>query len=290
MGVFEKKSVSCSNYSTIFKGFYRNICYNMIMADYVLARKSRNIVSNIVYVLLNILLGFGVVLGTVFSGSPAIGILLVLLSKWRIFAVRRRYLFLNIKANLVDLIVGFSIVLLAYYTSTSLVLVDFILVGIYIIWLLIIKPMSSEKATLVQSIIAVLLGISASTIMTAGINAVASVILAFLIGYAASRHILIQSDSKDFTLTTLVCGLIFGEVAFLGSNWNIIYTFGDTGIRVPQVAIILTIFAFIYNYVRQTLISHQDDFRFKDIIGPIIFGIVLIGVIVLWFSDPIFNI
>lgn len=262
----------------------------MNMVDYVLARKSRNIASNAVYILLNILLGFGAVLGTVFSGSPAVGILLVLLSKWRIFAVRRRYLFLNIKANLVDLIVGLSIVLLAYYTSTSLVLVDFILVSIYILWLLVIKPMSSERATLVQSIFAVMLGISASTIMTANLNPVVAVILAFLIGYAASRHVLIQSESKDFTLTTLVCGLIFGEVAYLGSVWGIIYTFGDTGIRVPQVAILLTIFSFIFNYARQTLASHAEDFRFKDIIGPIIFGIILIGIIVLWFSEPIFNI
>lgn len=260
------------------------------MVDYVLARKSRNIASNAVYILLNILLGLGAVMGTVFSGSPAVGLLLVLLSKWRIFAVRKRYLFLNIKSNLVDLIVGASIVLLAYYTSTSVVLVDFILSAIYIVWLLVIKPMSSERATLVQSIVAVLLGISASTIMTANLNPVFSVILAFLVGYAASRHVLAQSNSKDYTLTTLVCGLIFGEVAYLGSVWGIIYTFGDTGIRVPQVAIILTIFAFIYNYARQTLSSHEEDFRFKDFIGPVIFGIILIGIIVLWFSDPIFNV
>ena len=260
------------------------------MADYVLVRKSRNIASNAVYVFLNILLGLAAVLGTVFSGSPAIGILLVILSKWRIFAVRKRYLFLNIKSNLVDLIVGVSIVLLAYYTGTSLVFADFLLAIIYILWLLVIKPMSSENATLVQSIIAVFLGISATTIMSASLNPAVSVILAFLVGYAASRHVLAQSNSKDFTLTTLVCGLVFAEVAFMGSVWGIIYTFGETGIRVPQVAIILTIFAFIYNKARQTLSSHQDDFRFKDIIWPMIFGVILIGIIVLCFSDPIFNI
>ena len=81
------------------------------MADYVLLRKSRNIASNLVHIFLNILLGVGAVLITVLSGSPLLGLLLVLVSKWRIFAVRARYFFLNLKSNLVDLIVGVSVVL-----------------------------------------------------------------------------------------------------------------------------------------------------------------------------------
>lgn len=260
------------------------------MADFILARKSRNIASSTVHVFLNILLGIGAVLITVFSGSPLLGILLVLMSKWRIFAVRRRYLWLNIKSNLVDLIVGLSIVLLTYYASSTLLPVDFILMIIYVIWLLIIKPMSTEVANLIQSLIAVFLGISATTIMTAGNNVLIAVLLAFLVGYAASRHVLVQTDDKDFTLTTLVCGLIFAEVAWLCHSWAIVYTFGDTGIRIPQAALILTIFAFIYNYARQAVVRHQEDFRFRDILAPVLFGVILIGIIVIWFSNPIFNI
>ncbi len=259
------------------------------MADYVLARKSRNIASNAVHVLLNILLGIGAVLITVFSGSPLLGILLVLVSKWRIFAVRRRYIWLNLKSNLVDLIVGLSIVLLSYYAGVSLLPVDFILMAIYVVWLLIIKPLSSETANLVQSLFAVFLGISAITIMAASSNILVYVLLAFLVGYAASRHVLAQT-SKDFTLTTLVCGLVFAEVAWLCSTWGIIYTFGSTGVRIPQAAVILTIFAFIYNYARQAMIRYQEDFRFRNILAPVLFGMILIGIIVLWFSNPIFNI
>lgn len=260
------------------------------MADYILARKSRNFASNLVHIFLNILLGVGSVLITILSGSPILGILLVLISKWRIFAVRTRYIWLNIKSNLVDLIVGISIVLLAFYAGSSFLMVDFLLMLIYCVWLLIIKPLSSETATLVQSLFAVFLGISAAAIMSSNYDAVVIVLLAFLIGYAASRHILSQSDDKDYTLTTLVCGLVFAEVAWLCHAWAIIYTFGSTGIRIPQIAIILTIFAFVYNYARQAMIKYQDDFRLKHIIGPAIFGILLVGIIVLWFSNPIFNI
>ena len=262
----------------------------MYMADFILARKSRNIASSAVHVFLNILLGIGAVLITVFSASPLLGILLVLMSKWRIFAVRRRYIWLNFKSNLVDLIVGISIVILAYYAGHSLLPVDFVLMAIYVGWLLFLKPQSSERATLAQSLVAVFLGISASTVMTASLDPVFAVLIAFLVGYAASRHVLAQTNSKDFTLTTLVCGLVFAEIAWLCDSWEIIYTFGNTGIRIPQVAIILTIFAFIYNYARQAMIRYQEDFRFKDIIGPVLFGVVLVGIIVICFSNPIFNI
>ena len=259
------------------------------MADYVLARKSRNIASGAVHVFLNILLGIGSVLITVFSASPLLGILLVLVSKWRIFAVRRRYIWVNLKSNLVDLIVGLSIVLLSYYAGSSLLLVDFILMAVYVVWLLVIKPLSTETANLAQALIAVFLGISAVTIMSVNLNIIIYIALVFMIGYAASRHVLAQS-SKDFTLTTLVCGLVFAEVAWLCNSWGIVYTFGNTGIRIPQVAIILTVFAFVYNYARQAMIKYQDDFRFKNILAPVLFGIVLIGIIVFCFSNPIFNI
>lgn len=260
------------------------------MADYVLARKSRNIASSAVHTFLNILLGILSVLITVFSGSPILGLILVLTSKWRIFAVRRRYLWLNIKSNLVDLIVGISVVLLAYYAGSSLLPMHFVLMSVYVVWLLFIKPMSSETANLAQSLIAVFLGISATTIMSASFNYIVAVVLAFLVGYAASRHVLAQTNDKDFTLTTLVCGLVFAEVAWLCNAWAIVYTFGDTGIAIPQVAIILTIFAFVYNYARQAMVKYQDDFRFQHIIGPVAFGVILVGVIVLFFSNPIFNI
>ena len=260
------------------------------MADFILARKSRNIASTMVHIFLNLLLGVGTVLITVLSNNPAPGIVLVLVSKWRVFAVRARYFFINLKSNLVDIIVGISIVLLAYYAGAAFLPIDFILMAVYSVWLIFIKPLSSENATLAQSLVAVFLGMSAATFLSANLNSIVIVLLAFLVGYAASRHVLAQGDDKDFTLTTLVCGLIFAEISWLCHSWAIVYTFGSTGIRIPQLSIILTIFAFVYNYARQAMIRYRDDFRLKHIVGPVIFGIMLVGIIVIWFSNPIFNI
>lgn len=260
------------------------------MADYVLVRKSRNIMSSMVHVLLNLLLGVGAVLITVLSNSPILGIIMVVASKWRVFAVRARYLWLNIKSNLADLLVGLSVVLLAYYAGPNFLAVHIVLMVFYSVWLLFIKPLSSETAVMAQSLIAVFMGMSAAVIMSSTFDPIVIVLLAFLIGYSASRHVLIQSDDNDFTLTTLICGLVFAELTWLFTSWSIIYTFGNTGIRIPQLAIILTIFAFVYNSARTAMIKYQEDFRLKHIAAPAIFGALLIGTIVLFFSNPIFNI
>lgn len=260
------------------------------MVDYAIFRKSRNMASNAVHVFLNIMLGIAAVLVTVLTNSPVFGVILVIVSKWRVFAVRRRYIMLNLKSNLVDFIVGFSVVALAYFAGASLMPIHFALMVFYVVWLLFIKPMSSESMLMVQSLVAVFIGISASAIMTAELDAIWMVLLAFAIGYAASRHVLAQTDDRDFRLTTLVCGLIFAEIAWLSHAWAIIYTFGESGIRVPQVALILTIFAFIYNYARQVMIRMQTEFRFRNIAVPLIFSIALIAVVIVFFSKPIFNI
>lgn len=263
------------------------------MVDYALARRSRNVASNMVHVLLNLLLGVGAVLVTVLSNNPTLGLILVLASKWRVFAVRSRYIWLNFKSNLVDLIVGVSVVLIAYFSGAEFLPVHFLLMAFYSVWLLFIKPKSSEFMTSLQSLIAVFMGTSAAVVavmMTNPENVLTLVIVEFIIGYAGSRHVLAQSDDRNFNFSTMICGLVFAEIAWLSHSWLIVYPFSETGIQIPQLSIVLTIFAFLYNYARAAMIKYRDDFRFKQIALPVIWGVLLIGVIVILFSNPKFHI
>lgn len=266
------------------------ICYNKIMADFVLVRKSRNIASSMMHVLMNLLLGIGTVLITVMSASPILGLILVLVAKWRVLAVRPRYIFSSLKVNLIDLLVGVSVVFLSYHAGSSLLLAHFLLMGFSVVWLLFIKPLSSPKAVLAQSMIAVFMSTMAATMISTGLNAVVLTVSVFLIGYSASRHALSQGNEEDYTLTTLAAGLVSAEIAWLSHFWMIVYTFGASGIRIPQLSIILTIFAFVFNYVRQAVMKYEDRFRFKEVAPAILFGVTLIGIITLFFSKPIFNI
>ena len=260
------------------------------MADYVLIRKSRNIVSSILHVILNILLGVGSIAITVVTGSWIIGFLLVLLSKWRVFAVRMRYLSTNILSNLVDFIVGISFVIIAYCSGTTFLPIHAVLAADYTAWLLFLKPRSSELAAEIQSLFSVFLGTTAVTMLYASSNSIFLVIACFIIGFSASRHILVQSDDDNFGLSTISCGLLSAEIAWICSNWLIVYTFGNTGILVPQLAIILTVFAFVSNRVFKNGIVNNGKVKFSEIAAPVIFSILIVAIIVLWFSNPIFDV
>ena len=260
------------------------------MADYVLIRKSRNVITSILHVILNILLGVGSVAITIITGSWIIGIILVALSKWRIFAVRPRYWLVNIKSNLVDLIVGISFVLIAYCSGTEWLVVDYVLAICYTLWLLLLKPRSSDIATEAQSLVAVFLGTTASTLLFASSNSILMVISCFFIAFAATRHVLVQSDDNNFGLITMCCSLISAEIAWLCNSWLIVYTFGATGIAIPQITIILTIFAFVFERIYKNAIKNDGKIKFSEIATPAIFGIIAITMIVIWFSNPIFDV
>ena len=261
------------------------------MADFIFIRKTRNAASSAVHILLNIVFAISAVMLTVFTGSPILGLILVAISKWRVFAVRPHYIWPNFKANLLDFIVGVSMVLIAYYSGSNYLALDILLTAIYCVWLIFIKPRTSETANFVQALIAVFFGMTAASIMTSNLDPIIISVLAFVVGYSAGRHIISQtSDDKDFALSTLTCGLIFAEIAWLCNSWMIIYTFGASGIRIPQLAIVLTIFTYVFASARSAAAKNDGDFKFRDILAPIIFGIVVVSVMLIWFSNPIFNI
>lgn len=260
------------------------------MADYIFIRKSRNALSSFLHVALNILLGVGSILITVVSGSWVFGVILVFLSKWRIFAVRPRYWFLNFKSNLVDIIVGTSFVLLTYFAGTNFVFADYLLAAFYVIWLIFIKPLSSEFGTLAQSLLAIFFGSAAAVIATASLDSIALVLAEFIIGYSASRHLFAQNTDSDFVLMTLICGLLCAEVSWFCHSWTILYTFGNTGIIIPQLALILTIAAFSFTKVLYAVIKNDGKIKGSNIAAPALFGIITIAIIVIGFSNPIFNI
>ncbi|MBR3204252.1 hypothetical protein IKF81_01035 [Candidatus Saccharibacteria bacterium] len=259
--------------------------------DYALIRKSRNTISDIIHVIMNILLGIGTIFVTVVSGSWIIGFILVLVSKWRMFAVRPRYLFLNLKSNLVDLIVGFSFVLLAYFSGTELLPVHYLLSALYTFWLIIIKPKTTPGWNLFQALSAVFLGTSAATILCASLNSAVFVALEFIIGYATARHVLVQNDnSLDDGYPAFAFALFFAEIALLTHSWLIIYTFAKFGIMIPQISIILSVFTYLAFAVYSNIEARDGHLKFKEVAAPVIFSILVLAIIIIGFSQPIFDV
>lgn len=260
------------------------------MADYIFIRKSRNALSSFLHVILNLLLAVVSIGATILTGNFIIGLVLVIISKWRIFAVNHRYWLLNIRSSLVDFIVGISFVLLAYAAGSVFLPVHLVLMIGYAIWLIFIKPRSSATFNIVQAICAILLGTTTATIFAAISDSAVLVISCFVIGFAASHHVLVQNDDKEATFISLICGLFFAEIAWLSHVWLIIYTIGTTGICISQLAIILSAIAFAYFEIQAAISKHRNKLKFADIALPILFSLLVIIVLIIGFSQPRFNI
>lgn len=260
------------------------------MADYIFIRKSRNALSSLLHMVLNLLLAVVSIGATVITGNCLIGLVLIIVSKWRVFAVNHRYWWLNIRSSLVDLIVGTSFVLLAYAAGSIFLPVHFVLMAAYAIWLIFIKPRSSMNAAIAQALIAVLVGSTAATVFAAITDSIVLVVSEFIIGYAASHHVLVQGDDKETSFISLVCGLFSAEIAWLSHAWLIIYSFTSTGICVSQLAILLTVLMFAYFKVYNNITKHEGKINLRELALPLIFTLVIVVVLIIGFSQPRFNI
>lgn len=263
------------------------------MAEYALLRKGRNALSTVTHIVLNVALAVVSTTLTIISGNWVFGVLLVILSKWRVVAVRPRYWWLNIKANIVDFTVGAALALLVYKAGVdSLNLWHVILTAIYAIWLVIIKPMSSVWATEVQSILAVFLGSFATALIAATVNPIIGVVCCFIIGYGASRHALIQHDDRETSLVTMCSGIALAELFWVFYHWSIVYSlgFGSSSFAIPQLPIVASLLYFVFYRGYRSAARHDGKISADDILIPIIFSVSLMVVMLIFFSNPRFNI
>lgn len=260
------------------------------MTDFIVFRKSRNLFSGFIYFILNLLLGTLPVLLTTISGSWIIGLFFVLISKWRMFAVRPRYWLLNLKSNLVDLIVGSSFIFIAYSTGTNLTFTHLLLATLYPLWLIFIKPRSDFFSTNLQALISVFLGTTATVLLLTNSSPLFTCLSIFIIGYAASRHVIVQNSDHDFTFITLVFGLFFAELAWLTSHWLIVYAFPQISLLIPQLSIILSLFTFFFGHFYYLYTKYPENFRFKTLLPALIFSLSSIALLLFYFSKPFFNI
>jgi hypothetical protein len=251
--------------------------------DLLKSSKRRTLLSEIVYYGLNISLAFALFTIVVSIGSPLPAFAVVLLSKWRVFAVRPRYWASNIKANLVDTIVGLSTVILLYAANDT-VLVQLVLTCLYIGWLLFIKPRSKRIYVTLQASIALFMGTTA--LMTVGYNWPSSlvVIVMWLIGYSTARHLQTSYEEPHRSFYSLVWGLVVAEIGWIGYHWNFAYSLPGFGnIKLSQTALLVLVISFMAERIYSSYREH-DAVRSADVLLPVIFSIGIILAILLFFN------
>lgn len=251
--------------------------------EFLKLSKRRSFLSELIYIVLNVALAVALLAIVWAIESPYAAFALILLSKWRVFAVRPRYWFANLQANMVDVIVGISMVVLLYAASGALI-TQIILTLLYVAWLLVIKPRSKRSFVTIQAGAAVFLGVSALMQVSYGWFASPVVLFMWVIGYSAARHVLGSYDEAHASFYSLIWGLILAEIGWLAYHWTFAYSLPGTGnIQLSQVALISLGVSFVAERMYASYIKH-GAVRSGDVVLPALLSVSVILVMLLFFN------
>ncbi len=252
--------------------------------------RRRSFLSEVVYVGLNIALAVAVVILIKVTESPWPAIGLVLLSKWRVFAVRPRYWFVNIQSNLVDFIVSVSFVVFLYtlysavLSSGQALFVMTSLTILYIGWLLFLKPRSKRSYMVAQAGVALFVGVAALYLLAYAIPMTIVVLMMWLIGYTTARHILSSySEETHVLFMSQLWAITLAEIGWLAYHWTVGYALlGIEGVILPRVALTVICIGFITLKCYDAYYHHKK-IRSSDIVLPVLFtfGIIIVLPIIL---------
>jgi hypothetical protein len=266
------------------------------------ARRSRW--SDIVYILLNIAYAVALfVLVTPAVDLPYLAYVLVLLSKWRVIAVRPRFWFANLQANFVDFMVGISVVTLMKLTAATTPWIGAFLAALFAFWLLVLKPHTAKRWILAQAAVGQFISLMALFSLAHGFelrplltdSSFPTVILAWLIGYMSARHALSSfKNEEERALLSLVWGFVIAELAWLAHHWTIAYAVyrdtiasGENQLMIPQVAIIVTLLGFIAIRWYEWLEDKTNKRAAKDAKAATIFSAAAIAILLIFFNGSI---
>lgn len=247
--------------------------------------RRRSFLSEVIYVGLNIALAVAALTLVMVTESPWPAVVLVLLSKWRVFAVRMRYWFVNVQSNLVDFIVSISFVVFLYTSYSGIagpgqrLFIMVTLTLMYIGWLLFLKPRSKRSYMVAQGGVALFVGVAALYLLAYSLPMTVVVLLMWLIGYTTARHILSSySEETHILFMSQLWALVVAEIGWLAYHWTAGYSLlGIVGVIFPRVALTVICIGFITLKCYDAYYHHRK-IRRNDIILPIIFtfGIIIV--------------
>ncbi|HEX6258366.1 MAG TPA: hypothetical protein VFZ48_02725 [Candidatus Saccharimonadales bacterium] len=244
----------------------------------------RSLFSEATYIVLNLALA-GATLGLVLAfDSPLPAFIFVLLSKWRVFAVRPRFWFANLQTNLVDTLVGISAVVLMWQ-ATGTLLFQVVIAALFAAWLLVLKPRSKRHAMLLQAGIAQFASLTALFSVAYLWPSSAVVVCVWLIAYSTARHALSAYDEEDVTLLSLIWGFVGAEIGWLAYHWTIAYAPLESvsAFKIPQVAILLLGFSYLAERVYASYRHNEGRVLLSDFKWQLLFvGAVMAMILVLF--------
>lgn len=203
-----------------------------------------------------------------------LALLVVVLSKWRMFAVRPRFWPANIRANSIDLMVGLSIVTFMFQTHSFLA--QFVWAALYAAWLIYIKPKTGIAAVTLQAFLGQLSALTALYMVWADGPLAGLTLATGLFCYFAARHFFDAFDEPYAKMLAYIWGYFGAALAWLLSHWLLFYG------GVAQPTLFLSTLG--YGLAVMYYLDHHDRLS-TGTRRQFVFIMLAIVVVVLAFSD-----
>lgn len=199
---------------------------------------------------------------------------MIVLSKWRMFAVRPRFWPANIRANSIDLMVGLSIVL--FMAQTDSVGLQLVWAALYAVWLIVIKPASGIPMITLQAFIGQLAGLTALFLTWAEAPLYALTLVTGLICYLAARHFLDAYDEPYARMLSYFWGYFGAALAWLSGHWLLTYA----SLALPTILLSTLGYGIAVLYY----LDHNDRLT-KGLRRQFVFIMIAIVLVLIAFSD-----
>ncbi|MBC7708282.1 hypothetical protein H7Y63_03595 [Polaromonas sp.] len=206
-----------------------------------------------------------------------LALIMVVLSKWRMLAVRPRFWAANIRANAIDIMVGVAVTLFMSH-STSSVAIQLVWAVLYGIWLIAIKPRSSLLFTSLQAAIGQICGLSALYLTWSAGPLVGIVFVTGLICYLAARHFFDSFNEPYARLLAYLWGYFGAALSWLMGHWLLFYVYDI----IAQPTLLLSVLG--YGLAVLYYLDHHSRLN-KGLQRQFVFLMLAVVLVVLTFSD-----
>lgn len=161
--------------------------------------------------------------------------LIVLLSKWRIFSVRARFWPAIIRANAIDIMVGVATVL--FMAATDSMSFQLLWAALYGIWLIYIKPSSTMVMVSLQAALGQLYGLMALYLAGSGGPLYVLVLFTGLVCFLAARHFFDSFNEPYAKMLSYLWGYFGAALAWVLGHMLVVYPREDGLIAQPTLFI-----------------------------------------------------
>lgn len=203
-----------------------------------------------------------------------LALVLVLLAKWRMFAVRPRFWLANLRANAVDITIGLSAVI--FMANSPYGYIQIVWAVLCAVWLVVLKPATGTLAVALQALLAQLAGLMALFLIWADGPLTGLILVTGIICYVSARHFFDNFDEPYAKLLSYLWAYFGAALVWILGHWLLFYGL------IAQPTLILSMVG--YGLAALYYFDHTDRLS-SGVRRQFLFIIVAVLIIILTFSD-----